>query len=82
MEKTNEKEKFSDSHSPSFVQMDFPKAIKEVIAGKKIYRMEWKDRNYYGFLNGDILSLHKPDGKIYQWIINDGDLMGKDWIVI
>jgi hypothetical protein len=26
--------------------------------------------------------LHKPDGKMYQWIINEGDMIGTDWIVI
>jgi len=62
--------------------MDFPDAIREVIAGKKIYKAEWENKEFYGFLNGNVLSIHKPDGKNYQWVINDGDLMGNDWIVI
>ncbi len=62
--------------------IDFPNAIREVIAGKKIHKLEWEDKEYYGFLNSDKLSLHKPDGKNYQWIISDGDLYGTDWIVL
>lgn len=62
--------------------MDFPSAIREVIAGKKIHKLEWENKNYYGFLNVDKLSFHKPDGNNYQWIISDGDLMGDDWIII
>lgn len=62
--------------------MTFPEAIKEVIGGKKIHKLEWEDKEFYGFLNGQFLSLHKPDGKNYQWIVNDGDLFGNDWIVI
>ena len=62
--------------------MSFPEAIGEVIKMKKITRKEWNDTGYYGFLNGDILSLHKPDGVNYQWVINDGDLMGTDWYTI
>jgi hypothetical protein len=62
--------------------MDFPQAIKEVINGKKITREEWENKNIYGFLNKDILSLHKEDNINYQWIINDGDLIADDWKVI
>lgn len=62
--------------------LSFPEAIQEVIDGKKITRLEWKDAGTYGFLNGDILSLHKnSDEKNYQWIVSDGDLMGKDWVL-
>ena len=64
------------------VTVDFPKAIAEVIKGKKITRLEWGNKKEYGFLNADILSLHKSDGKNYQWIVNDGDLLAKDWVVI
>ena len=62
--------------------LTFPEAIKEVINGKKITRREWEDKEVYGFLNKDILSLHKSDNKNYQWIINDGDLSAIDWFVI
>lgn len=62
--------------------ISFPEAIGQVIKGKKITRVEWKDAGYYGFLNGETLSLHKPDGVNYQWVINDGDLMADDWYTI
>lgn len=62
--------------------MDFLCAIKEVVIGKKIHKLEWVDKEFYGFLNDDILSLHKPDGKNYQWIISNEDLIGNDYIVI
>jgi hypothetical protein len=62
--------------------LDFPDAIREVIAGKKIHKREWKDKNYYGVKEKEFLMLHKPDGKLYQWIISEGDLLGEDWEVI
>ena len=62
--------------------LDFYEALKEVMDGKKIFREEWEDRKYYGFINDGILSLHKPDGKTHQWIISDGDINGTDWIVL
>ena len=64
------------------VEMNFSDAIKEVSLGKKITKLEWNNKDVYGFLNDNILSLHKEDGKNYQWIVNDGDLMGDDWLVI
>ena len=64
------------------VVMDFATALKEVLNGKKIHKLEWKDEGFYGFLNEEILSLHKPDGNNYQWIINKGDLEGTDYVVI
>lgn len=63
-------------------KMDFMQAIKAVIDGKKICRTEWKTKEHYGFLNEHFLSLHKPDGKNYQWIVSDGDLFGTDWTIM
>jgi len=62
--------------------MDFGAAMQKVLAGKKITRLEWDNNEFYGFLNAGILSIHKPDGKNYQWVVNDGDLTGTDYVVI
>lgn len=62
--------------------MDFFKAFEQIIHGRKIHRLEWADKQFYGFLNGGIVSLHKPDGQNYQWIISDGDLNGTDYIFV
>jgi hypothetical protein len=70
-------------HLPSTKSgIGFPAAMQAVKEGKKVHKLEWQDKEYYGFLNGDILSLHKPDGKNYQWIINDGDLQGEDYLIL
>jgi len=63
-------------------EMNFPDAIRKITAGKKVYRLEWLDKEFYGFLNGDILSLHKPDGKNYKWVISEGDMISDDWVVL
>ena len=62
--------------------IDFPAAMQAIKDGKKIHKLEWDVQEFYGFLNENILSLHKPDGKNYQWIINDGDVMGEDYIIL
>jgi len=65
--------------------MKFPEAMQEIINGKKVQRLEWKEsqgEDYYSILTGGFLMLHKPDNKHYQWIINDGDLEADDYILI
>lgn len=62
--------------------LTFPEAIKVVMNGGKITRKEWENKEIYGYLYNSFLSLHKADGLNYQWIVNDGDLMGTDWVEI
>lgn len=66
----------------SVKQMNFYDALKEIMGGKKVARLEWKDKEYYGVLNETRLQLHKPDGKLYDWVLIDGDVSGVDWIII
>ena len=42
----------------------------------------YNPHKYYGLMKDGVLTLHKPDGNFYQWVINDGDLNGNDWIII
>ena len=62
--------------------MDFYEAIKNVLSGKKIHKLEWQDRQFYGLIDNETLKLHKPDGKLYQWIVNVADISGNDWIIL
>ena len=61
--------------------MSFVLAISEVIRGKKITKKEWANPDSYCMLRDKLLMIHR-DGKWHKWIINDGDLLGEDWIVI
>lgn len=63
-------------------EMDFPDALREVIAGKKITKLEWCNKEVYGVLDGEVLVLWKDDGKEYQWILSEGDIKGEDWVII
>lgn len=82
MEKTSESPNVSQTIQTGQIVMDFPAAIKKVIDGQKITRLEWKNKKYYGVLHNQFLMLHKPDSKLHAWTISEGDLWGKDWIVI
>ena len=56
--------------------------MRAVIEGHRITKLEWGNKDIYGFLSNTWLSLHRADGTITQWIVNDGDMFGQDWIVI
>ena len=63
--------------------MNFYDALKEVVDNnKKIHKLEWKDKEFYVLLKDEVLTLHKPDEKFYQLVLNNGDIQGTDWIVI
>lgn len=62
------------------VTMDFPNAMRLIIEGKKITKLEWGDKNLYGILANGLLMLHKEDG-FHTWVISEGDLIGKDWVL-
>lgn len=61
--------------------MDFPDAMREVIKGKKVRRMEWEDKDVYFFMD-EFLSIHKSDGKNYQLIVSSADMQSDDYIII
>jgi hypothetical protein len=65
--------------------MTFSDAILEIITGKRITREEWNDKRIYCLLKDGLLQLHKAgesNETFHPWIINDGDLLGTDWVVL
>jgi len=70
----------SPMEMPKSETMDFPDAIRELIAGKRIARIEWHNADY-GVLKDGWLTIFK-DGVSHVWKVNDGDLESDDWIVL
>ena len=68
------------------VLMDFPDAIRKVIAGKRIARVDWKNADYGVLKDGYLVIFHKKEGDkladFHKWLISDGDLIADDWIVL
>ena len=60
--------------------MDFPNAIRKVINGEKIRRISWPEPKDYALLKEDFLVIFTK-GDFFKWTINDGDLLGKDWVI-
>jgi len=62
--------------------MDFYEALKVASEGAMIHSLAWDDMRNYAMFVGGVLKLHKPDGKFYDWIISESDLMEEDYITL
>jgi hypothetical protein len=71
--------------SPSVVRqantMTFSQAIERVIQGNFVTRLEWANENIYGYRKNEYLTIHLED-RDHQWLVNDGDMLADDWIII
>lgn len=63
------------------VEMAFPDAIREILNGNHVTRLSWNDKDSYGLLKDGFLSI-KVNGGFHQWLVNDGDMEGNDWVVL
>ena len=63
-------------------ELDFTEAMQEVLTGKSITKLEWGSKKYHALLKDEYLTLHKPDGKYYNWLISEGDMRGDDYVVL
>ena len=63
--------------------VDFPTAVKAVIEGHRITKLEWKDKepSAYGMLRDGFLMLWTK-GEWHTWTVSEGDLVGQDWVVL
>lgn len=59
--------------------MSFFDALREVQKGRTITRISWANNDYCLMKDG-YLSIFR-NGKVHQWIVNDGDMEGNDWII-
>ena len=62
------------------ITMSFPDAMREVIKGSKVTRIEWANKDY-GFLKDEWLSISKDD-KFHTWLVSSADMEAQDWIVV
>jgi hypothetical protein len=77
-----------ESQSPTPIEDEGPKtlnfyeALKEMLDGKSITKIEWDSVETFGFMEKDVLILHFPNGKKQNWIISRADIVGQDWVVL
>jgi hypothetical protein len=73
--------------TPPTLGFDFYEAIKQMMIGRRVTRMEWDDEGYFGEFRDGKLMIHKPEENgskegYHDWIISDGDIMGVDWVTL
>lgn len=61
-------------------KMDWWDATRDAFNGHRVTRLEWDDPFCYCLMHGGRLSIHNPDGVIYSWTVNDGDMAAEDWV--
>ena len=61
--------------------LTFPQAIEAIIDGKKATRKEWEDIESYGIMKDGFLIIHR-DGKDFQWLVSESDMVAKDYIIL
>lgn len=66
-------------------ELNFTDAIREILDHKKVTRREWGEKRTYFLLKEGILQIHKAgeaEKDTHPVILNDGDLIGEDYIVL
>lgn len=63
------------------ITMSFPDAMREILKGNNVRRMEWSDDSDHCLLKDGWLSIY-INGGYHTWKVSDGDMEGNDWIVI
>lgn len=65
--------------------MTFGEAMEEVVDGKMVTKLEWERVNEYVFLEDGYLCIHHAadkEDKIHRLMVSEGDMIGKDWMVV
>lgn len=59
--------------------MDFPNALREIMQGKLITKLEWNNPEVYITLHNNTLMIRR-DSVLRPLLITDGDLFGEDYV--
>ena len=62
-------------------ELSFPDAMREILNGKRITRIEWETNDTYCMLKDTFLQIFIR-GEFHAWTVNDGDMNAIDWIVL
>lgn len=68
-------------HKGTARTMTFLEAMKEMLEGSKITRLEWNSNEEYGYIKDGLVIIHTR-GEDHKWIIRDGDYLANDWVIL
>ena len=73
------KEDYSPYRDEAF---NFPEAMRELLQGVKVTKLEWDNDNIYLTIYNGFLMIKLEDGLLHQLIVSEGDMQGVDWVVL
>lgn len=83
------KETATPSRSPKVatpLEMDFPDAVRKLLKGEKVTRIEWDDTGTYILFVGEFLFIHNSikceEPGLHTIQLRFSDMNTKDWIVV
>lgn len=62
-------------------KLTFIEAMKQIILGKRVTRIDWNDNNCYCLIKSDLLMIYIED-EYKTWTISIGDIFAQDWVVL
>ena len=72
------------SPTPKFTAtatLTFANALKEVVSGEKVTKLEWNSHETFLFMQAGILHIHNETGD-HVLKVSDGDILGEDYVII
>jgi len=68
--------------STGFKPMSFAEALKQLLKGKKVRRLEWENHGVYLVLSDEFLMIYQTkDKQLHPLTISKGDMVNNDWVV-
>jgi hypothetical protein len=67
------------------VTYSFTDALKELISGRRITRLEWATNDEYGILKDGWLMIYRNGAeglKFYRWTVSQADMEAIDWVLL
>jgi len=61
-------------------KLNFLEAMAMIVDGLTVSRKEWNQEKEYCLVQDGYLRIFK-EGEFHNWIISDGDITAKDWII-
>lgn len=63
------------------LQLDFPSALRSVMAGRSITRLVWQEPDTCVVQVDGFLCIQRH-GDLHRLLVTDGDLFADDWVVV
>ena len=61
---------------------NFRVAIRELLSGVNVTKLEWDNVDIYLTMNDEKLMIKLEDGLLHPLIVSTGDMAGTDWVCV